>query len=533
MKKSFLIRAAAATFMLAAVFFGAGCAQDSGDDDSSPAVTLTDAQKAALVKSALDVGYATGDSADWVTGNVTLPVSNSSYSDVTISWSSNASNIAISGTTGTVTQPTSNNKTVTLTATITCGTEIVTKTFALTVINKTTAETLNALAITYATGDSASSVTQNVTLPSALSSYTVTWNSNLTKYITTAGAVTRDIVDVPVTLTATVSSGTSEIGKKPFVLTVKQVPQVTYTYTESETTYTTKYTFTSDTITYTYTDSSNSSENESRTYTFTADTDTGTLTATMTGITINGTSYTKDTYTAYLTNMYSAVVTFYKTICEDNDVTYDDLISALKTSGTAMGETYDDATAAEYCYEEIYGKDKTITDYAAALKAKTTLTADSHTAFASLLTQMGYSSWDAALVDISAQAKTQAEYMFSARTYSYTLVTTTYTTYYTDGYVFNTAEKYDTTKKWWEQSNNYPRYVSSDSSVRFSPMNDDGLRYGGFQYSGTLSDDHTTFTETTSGKAWAIISDGKGTLTLTNGSTSYTVTFEGNELGSN
>src|SRR5574344_1618291 len=462
MKKSFLIRAAAATFMLAAVFFSAGCAQDSGDDDSNES---SDATVVAAVKSILDVGYATGDSATSVTQDVTLVITNSSYTTVTIAWSSDKSDVIAND--GTVTLPASDTQ-VTLTATLTCGSSSDTKTFALTVINKTTAETLKALAITYATGDSASSVTQNVTLPAALSSYTVTWESNHTKNITTAGVVTRDIADVSVTLTATVKDGTTTIATKEFILTVKQIAQVTYTYTSSERTRTTKYTFTSDTITYTYTDSSNSSRNVSGTYTFTADTDAGTLKATMTGITINDTSYTKDTYTKYLTDGNAAYVNFCKTICEDSDVTYDDLISAMKTAGTAMGETYDDATAAENCYKNIYGKDKTITDYAAALKAKTTLTADSHTAFASLLTQMGYSSWDDALTALTAQAKTQAEDKFSTKTCSYTLVTTTYTTCYTDGYEFNTNKVYDTTKSWWEQSNNYPYYTGSGADFGYS-----------------------------------------------------------------
>lgn len=515
MKKSFLIRAVAATFLFAAVFFGAGCKQN--DDDGSN--ESSDATVVAAVKSALDVGYAIGDSASSVTQNVTLTITSG---DVTILWSSN--NTAVIANDGTVTLPASDTQ-VTLTATLTCGSSSDKTTFALTVINKTRAETLKALEITYATGDSATCVTQNVTLPTTLSSYTVTWESNHTKNITTAGVVARDIVDVSVTLSATVKDGTTTIATKEFVLTVKQVAQVTYTNTYSKTT---KYTFTSGTITYTYTDSSKSSYDKGYTYTFTADTDAGTLTATMTGITTDGTSYTKDEYTTYLIDGWSAYVTFYKPICEDNDVTYDDLISGGKACYQLEGGSSDEASEASWLYGMIYGDDDSITDYAAALKAKATLTADSHTAFNGVLTKSGYSSWDDALTGLAAEVKTQADEMFfSTKTYSYTLGTTTDTTYYTDGYVFDTHTVYDTTNGWWEQATLYFDYTNGNGNL-FYYNSDEGWSFIGQK--GTLSEDHTTFTETTSSKKWAISSNGKGTLTLTNESTSYTVTFEGNNL---
>src|SRR5574344_1036468 len=374
MKRSFLFRAAAAACVFAAVLAGTGCSQDAGTaaaDTAAADTAAADTSAAvsnetavAAVKKALEVGYASGDSASSVMQNVTLVTADASYGTVTISWSSG--NTAVIAADGTVTLPDTDTA-VTLTAKISCGSSSDTKDFALTVIGKAKAEVLGKLAVTYADGDSAAGVTKDVTLPAALSAYTVTWKSNHEKNISSAGVVARDIIDVPVTLTATVTDGTDTIGTRSFTLTVKQVPQVTQVYS-----FTDKYEFTGTTITYTST--YKGSTTSSSKFTFTADTDNGTLTAARTEITINGTSYTKDAYTAYLKKLYTQSIDVYKKLSEDTAVTYDELIAGFKTIMAVGGtRTYTEAEIAKICYERIYGNDSTITDYAAALKGKSNL----------------------------------------------------------------------------------------------------------------------------------------------------------------
>lgn len=79
-----------------------------------------------------------------------------------------------------------------------------------------------ALAIGYASGDSATSVTQNLTLPSAgLQGATISWGSSNTVVVTNEGVVNQPIgADSSVTLTATIIVGTSS-DTKTFLITVK------------------------------------------------------------------------------------------------------------------------------------------------------------------------------------------------------------------------------------------------------------------------------------------------------------------------
>lgn len=79
--------------------------------------------------------------------------------------------------------------------------------------------TLKQISIGYASGDSAGSVTQNLTLSTTVNSLTVTWTSNNTGVISNNGIVTRPQSDVTVTLTATINKG-GITGKKTFRLTV-------------------------------------------------------------------------------------------------------------------------------------------------------------------------------------------------------------------------------------------------------------------------------------------------------------------------
>jgi len=184
---------------------------------------MTEAQAVAAAKAALTIGYGAGDSAASVTKNVTLPATGIDNSTVT--WASSDAAVVSNG--GVVTQPLTQDVNVTLTATITVGAASDTKAFPLVVKAQVTeaqavAAAKAALGITYADGDSAMSVTQNVTLPATgIDNSTITWASSDETTISTGGAVVRPLTqDAGVTLTATITVGSAS-DTKDFVLTVK------------------------------------------------------------------------------------------------------------------------------------------------------------------------------------------------------------------------------------------------------------------------------------------------------------------------
>jgi hypothetical protein len=184
---------------------------------------MTDAQAVAAAKTALAIGYAAGDSATSVTQNLTLPVTGSE--GCTISWAS--SDPSLISITGAVQQPVTGNAEVTLTATISSHAVSDTAQFTVTVIGQMSdadpvAAAKAALNIVYAAGDSAASVTQNVTLASTGSDgCTISWSSDTPSVISIAGAVTQPPSQpVIVTLTATISSNSAS-DTKAFVLTVQ------------------------------------------------------------------------------------------------------------------------------------------------------------------------------------------------------------------------------------------------------------------------------------------------------------------------
>lgn len=199
-----------------------GCG--GGSSGPSP---LTSAQAVAAAKSALVIGFAAGDSAASVTQNLTLPVTGSNGS--TITWASN--NPAVISTAGTVAPLLIADASVTLTATITVDTASDTKLFPVTVKAQMTetqavAAAKAALAIVYAEGDSATSVTQNLNLPlSGIDTSTIAWASDNPDVVTAAGVVTRPLTtDAAATLTATITVGSAS-DTKDFPVTIK--PQMT------------------------------------------------------------------------------------------------------------------------------------------------------------------------------------------------------------------------------------------------------------------------------------------------------------------
>ncbi|MFF2093341.1 immunoglobulin-like domain-containing protein, partial [Paenibacillus sp. NPDC058174] len=177
--------------------------------------TMTDAEAVAADKTALTVGFESGDSATNVTKDLTLPAAG--ISGTTISWSS--SDATVVDEDGKVTRPsyTAGNKEVTLTATITKGSEVETKIFTIMVKANlpTDAEAVAAdkatLEVSFGSGDSATNVTKDLTLPAAgASGTTITWSSSDATVVDEDGKVTRPSYtagDKEVTLTATITKG--------------------------------------------------------------------------------------------------------------------------------------------------------------------------------------------------------------------------------------------------------------------------------------------------------------------------------------
>ena len=157
------------------------CRSGGGDnkgDNMNPGDTITDAEAVQRAKSVLMIGYAPGDRAESVTQNLSLPTAGEN--GVAISWES--SDPARVSTTGTVSRPNAANTGVILTATLTKNEARDTKSFTLTVIvlqdSAAVEMAKDSLMIVYAPGDSESSVTQNVSLPTAgENGVAVSWES--------------------------------------------------------------------------------------------------------------------------------------------------------------------------------------------------------------------------------------------------------------------------------------------------------------------------------------------------------------------
>ncbi|MEA4961635.1 immunoglobulin-like domain-containing protein [Lutispora sp.] len=169
-----------------------------------------------------------------VVGNLNLPGEGPNGS--TISWESD--NIAIVDGTGKVTRPTftHGDEIVTLTATISKGSFTTTKAFTVIVkaLEQTDLEAVNAAVpwlTDFMTGVNGSldNVIQNITLPaSGPDGVTISWASNNTAVVDSTGKVTRPTFtagDKEVTLTATISKGTSATAGKDFTVIVKKLPQ--------------------------------------------------------------------------------------------------------------------------------------------------------------------------------------------------------------------------------------------------------------------------------------------------------------------
>ncbi|TJY40832.1 hypothetical protein E5161_16975 [Cohnella pontilimi] len=190
---------------------------------------LIDAQIVAADKAALAIGFSGSDSATTVTSPLTLAVKGANGSSIT--WVSSVPAV-ISNDGKTVNRPAvgQGDVTVTLVATITSNGVIDSKAFTLIVKAQLTdaekvAADKAALSIGFVTGDSASSVTGKLTLPTAgPNGSAVTWVSSSPAVVSNNGTVNRPAAgqgDVTVTLVATIASSTvSDV--KTYTVVVKQ-----------------------------------------------------------------------------------------------------------------------------------------------------------------------------------------------------------------------------------------------------------------------------------------------------------------------
>ncbi|MCR8996111.1 immunoglobulin-like domain-containing protein [Brevibacillus laterosporus] len=193
---------------------------------------LSDAQAVDAAKTALNITFAPSETASTVANDFDL--TDAGLEGTSITWASNKpAVITVSGNKAQVTRST-NNETVTLTATISKNGTNDTKAFDLTVLadsskvvtdTQAVAAAKAALEITFANSETASTVGSNFTLPTSGEEGTsITWESSKPAVISVAGdqaTVTKSSSDETVVLTAKISKNGVE-DTKTFNLTVKQ-----------------------------------------------------------------------------------------------------------------------------------------------------------------------------------------------------------------------------------------------------------------------------------------------------------------------
>jgi hypothetical protein len=215
-----------------AYWYRVGAANEVGTSYSSVAAAKTyplmsDADAVAADLAALDLGYASGDSASSVTQDLSLPVLGANGSSIGWTSDSAAIDVLTAPGSGRVTAM-SSDLAVKLTASVTRGGSSNTKEFNLTVKLSdagTVAAAKAALAIGYQVGDDSTSVTQDLTLPMAgAGGATIAWSSDDPATISSGGVVTRPSSggDKTVTLTATISKNAAS-DTKAFSVTVPQI----------------------------------------------------------------------------------------------------------------------------------------------------------------------------------------------------------------------------------------------------------------------------------------------------------------------
>lgn len=211
--------------LLLVTLFFTGC---PGTENPS-GTTVSDADLVAAAKTALTIGFVSGDTAEKVREDVTLATAGAS--SVKITWSSSVASVI--STTGTVTRGLKNTD-VALTATISKGDASDTKVFTVVVYGTNQEKvdsTLENLSIPTLVN------TNSITLPTSdTNGVSISWVSSNTAIISTNGTVTKASGSGKdeVTLTATIAIGTEQnkvTATKEFTVTV---PQADYTPSDAE-----------------------------------------------------------------------------------------------------------------------------------------------------------------------------------------------------------------------------------------------------------------------------------------------------------
>ena len=216
--------------LTAALLFAAAMSSCKGavsqtDAAASADTSAQDKAAVAKAKAKLEIGYRSGDSKESVTQRLTLPQIVDGCPGITVIWESSEPKAVASD--GTVTRS-HIDKEVTLTAILKKNAAADKKSFTVTVL-KTNAAVQEAekakekLEISYVSGDSKDAVTQDLTLPAAVSGFTdvsITWKSDKPETVKDDGTVIRPDLDTTVTLTATLEKN-GEKTKKTFTVTVK------------------------------------------------------------------------------------------------------------------------------------------------------------------------------------------------------------------------------------------------------------------------------------------------------------------------
>ena len=216
--------------LTAALLFAAAMSSCKGavsqtDAAASADTSAQDKAAVAKAKAKLEIGYRSGDSKESVTQRLTLPQTVDGCPGITVTWESSEPKAVASD--GTVTRSHA-DKEVTLTATLKKNAATDKKAFTVTVLKTNAAvqeveKAKEKLEISYVSGDSKDTVTQNLTLPAAVSGFTdvsITWKSDKPETVKDDGTVTRPDMDTTVTLTATLEKN-GEKTKKTFTVTVK------------------------------------------------------------------------------------------------------------------------------------------------------------------------------------------------------------------------------------------------------------------------------------------------------------------------
>ena len=192
---------------------------------------IGDALAVTEAAAALAIQYQSGDSASSVTGNLGFP--STGLHSTNVSWDASALSSVLNS--GVVNQPffADGNETGIIAATVQRGTESDTVNFPITVITLPISDSESvsmasaALAIIYATGDLATSVTENLGLATiGLHGTTVSWNTSALASVSSNGTVSRPPFmsgDESGTLVATVRKG-SESSSVNFPITVVRLP---------------------------------------------------------------------------------------------------------------------------------------------------------------------------------------------------------------------------------------------------------------------------------------------------------------------